>query len=247
MKPVGSSHGSLLPPADVMYSDGTWTDLLDCIHLLRCLPSTVITGISNRRMLTWRKCEVDQNLAMFRKQKLKASQSPDGIKKKVSVFLANKTRHWVQIGQNLCVANIRGLHTKKKKSLGADEAFQLFSVFSEVRRRGLASVCANFSCSCSFKCSKRFKQKSQSFNGKHRVWLRQRFREERLRHSWLNAEMHHNWEFQNKMLWDKIDSADSYSSLKRSWLKITAHWYACPFRTWSLTKNFHFIFSDSSL
>lgn len=88
-------------------------------------------------------------MALFRKQKLKASQTSDGIKKRVSVFLANQTRLWVQIGQNLFVVNIRGLHSKKKKkSLGADEAFQLFSVFSEVRRRGLASVCASFSCTC---------------------------------------------------------------------------------------------------
>lgn len=73
---------------------------------------------------------MDQNLAMFRKQKLKASQSPDGIKKKVSVFLANKTRHWVQIGQNPCVANIRGLHSKKKKKALAQMKHFNYSVCS---------------------------------------------------------------------------------------------------------------------
>lgn len=66
-------------------------------------------------MLTWRKCEADQNLAMFSKHYLKASQTSDGIKKRLSVFLANQTRQWVQIGQNLCAVNIRGLHSKKQQ------------------------------------------------------------------------------------------------------------------------------------
>lgn len=78
-----------------------------------------MTGIVNRRMLTWKKCEADQNVAMFRKQYLKASQSSNGIKKRLSVFLANQTRQWVQIGQNLCVVNIRGLHSKKQQHKNA--------------------------------------------------------------------------------------------------------------------------------
>lgn len=85
------------------------------IHVLKRLPWTVMTWIGYRRMLTWKKCEADQSLAMFRKQYLKASQSSNGINKRLSVFLANQTRQWVQIGQNLCVVNIRGLHSKKQQ------------------------------------------------------------------------------------------------------------------------------------